>query len=69
MDEKTIKAFEELIAGSEAAAAKALRKLAKAVESGDSLLIHEAFNEWNMFDEQFVAQSSTFEILKEEFGF
>lgn len=69
MDEKLIKSFEELIASSEAATAKALRKLAKAVESGDSLRIHEAFNEWNMFDEQFTAQSSTFEILKEEFGF
>ena len=69
MDEKTIKAFEELIANSEAAAAKALKRLSKAVESGDSLQIRKAFEEWTMFDDYFTTQSSTFEILKEEVGF
>lgn len=69
MDEKTIKAFEDLIANSEAAAAKALKRLSKAVESGDSFRIREAFNEWAMFDDYFTTQSSTFEILKEEIGF
>ena len=69
MDEKTIKAFENLIANSEAAAVKALKRLAKAVESGDSFQIREAFDEWTMFDDYFTTQSSTLEILKEEVEF